>query len=365
MFINLIYFSPLFLILSLSNLIKAIKMYSAVPIFKYIFGSLIGIFILCLNFLIIIIFGNSIQNIALIHRLALLGGHFGILLWFMGMELLEFENHSIVNFMGYKILMLLTVISMVYNLLTIKYIFNGGWQIIYTLLGKILLPVVYGSFFICQFYLFTAQSIRKQLSKPEEKFPKKMIILYFISCFLLVISFIIGSSYPTIIHPFFWTFFASLSQLAFSIIILKIPTLVFTHEEPIYCAIMTDQGACLYSKKFSEGVDINDQLLAGYLAALNIISNKILLNGTKIVRKIKFDDFYLLIQSTKYLKYCYIFKGSSYFSQQKLMNFFDEININVDLKSHLENCLIEGTKVSERNQNILDKIVELHICLSN
>ncbi len=89
------------------------------------------------------------------------------------------------------------------------------------------------------------------------------------------------------------------------------------HEEPILLLILDENGLNLFTKRFLSKSRYDETLLSGFLTAINTFMKETFESSGHIER-IKHQDHTLLIKSQEGLIFCYIFKGRSFFAQNKL-----------------------------------------------
>ncbi|MFW9992548.1 MAG: tetratricopeptide repeat protein [Candidatus Odinarchaeota archaeon] len=98
----------------------------------------------------------------------------------------------------------------------------------------------------------------------------------------------------------------------------------FPPEHPILLLVFTREGVGIFSKNYTPERKINDQIIAGYLTAINMFSSEAFAVSGNIER-IKHDEYTLLIGQKDPLLFCYVFKGQTYTAQQKLNNFIKNL----------------------------------------
>jgi tetratricopeptide (TPR) repeat protein len=96
-------------------------------------------------------------------------------------------------------------------------------------------------------------------------------------------------------------------------------------EQPLLFVIMNETGIALYKYSFSHLIQIDGQLLSGFLSAINSFCTEFL-SGSFDRAKIG-DNFLALARSPPFV-ICYIFKGNSYLAQKKIKNFLKKFDEN-------------------------------------
>lgn len=90
-------------------------------------------------------------------------------------------------------------------------------------------------------------------------------------------------------------------------------------EEPVMILIVGKGGLSLFSQIFSE-TQINDQLVGGFLSAINSFGSEFFEN-TETLDRIMYQEHTLALKPLDPLMFTYIFKGQSYSALQKLDRF--------------------------------------------
>ena len=91
-------------------------------------------------------------------------------------------------------------------------------------------------------------------------------------------------------------------------------------EEPIALLILDNSGKLRYSKKFSDKIDINGNLISSFLSAINIFSQDLFQTDHSIDR-IKHGDYVIMLKSYDAYSICYIFHGDSYLAEKRVEKF--------------------------------------------
>ena len=96
-------------------------------------------------------------------------------------------------------------------------------------------------------------------------------------------------------------------------------------EEPVFITILDKSGSSVFSKEFSNVNQIDDQLMGGFLTALNSFVGEAFASSGGYIDRIKFKDYTFVIKQFGNLVFCYIFKGYSYYAVQKLEDFIGKV----------------------------------------
>ncbi|NHK31726.1 MAG: tetratricopeptide repeat protein [Asgard group archaeon] len=131
---------------------------------------------------------------------------------------------------------------------------------------------------------------------------------------------------------------------------------IFIDEEPILLVIVAEVGIPLFSQYFGPETQINDLLIGGFLTAINSFMQEAFATDGSIER-IKHQDYTLVLQFKKKLRFCYVFKGPSYGAMNKLSNFIHQLE--KPTHSKLVQALIDdksSQKLSIPHKSSLEKL---------
>ncbi|MFX0007115.1 MAG: tetratricopeptide repeat protein [Promethearchaeota archaeon] len=110
---------------------------------------------------------------------------------------------------------------------------------------------------------------------------------------------------------------------------LKVPEI--SNEDPVMLLILTEGGILLFSKKFIEDFSFEDDILGGFLTAINYFISEVFSEG---LDRAVFGHYTLLMMPLQPFLICYIFKGASYFAQHKIKTFVTSLkNDNITWQS--------------------------------
>jgi hypothetical protein len=94
----------------------------------------------------------------------------------------------------------------------------------------------------------------------------------------------------------------------------------YAHEIPIAILIIGEGGSPIFSQYFQEDWTFEDNLFGGFLTAINSFSDELFSEG---LNRANFGEYTLIMDSLPPFLVSYLFKGQSYYAQQKLENFID------------------------------------------
>jgi tetratricopeptide (TPR) repeat protein len=142
---------------------------------------------------------------------------------------------------------------------------------------------------------------------------------------------------------------------------VKLPT--HRPEKPIMLLIVGKSGLSLFSQIFSE-TDINDQLLGGFLSAINSFGSEVFEN-TETLDRIMYQDHTLALKPLESLMFTYIFKGESYSALQKLDKFTGTVQSSTIAWTGLTRTLETGkTLNNSEERTIVDIATEIFLVSS-
>jgi len=93
-------------------------------------------------------------------------------------------------------------------------------------------------------------------------------------------------------------------------------------EQPILLLILAGSGVLLFSYPFSDKWKRDDDLFGSFLSAFSSFSDEFFSQG---LDRAKFGDDTILLQSVGSFSICYLFRGQTYYAQQKLVEFVETI----------------------------------------
>lgn len=129
-----------------------------------------------------------------------------------------------------------------------------------------------------------------------------------------------------------------------------------TQEEPLMLLIITESGITLFSKIFHTPHTLEDQLIGGFLAAINtFIREAFAVSGS--IERIKHQDYTLLLNSVEPFLVCYVFEGPSYYALKKLEQFTKELS-SVSMWQSLMASLRSGIAL-DKSKEIKELVAEI------
>lgn len=131
----------------------------------------------------------------------------------------------------------------------------------------------------------------------------------------------------------------------------------FAREEPIMLLLLHETGVCLYSKKFTSTEEVEDQLFAGFLAAIQAFSNEVF---AQEIDRVKLKKYTLLIEAANQFQLCYVFKGATHTAQKTFSQFIQAVKNTPKIweslvKTHEMSMALEGEEHTTF-ENLLNSI---------
>jgi hypothetical protein len=112
-------------------------------------------------------------------------------------------------------------------------------------------------------------------------------------------------------------------------------------EEPLMLLILDDGGVSLFSKNFASAEQLREQLIGGFLTAINAFMQEAFsVSGS--IERIKHKEYTLLLKTLDPLLFCYVFQGQSYTAIQKLDQFVDNVQNSKQLRDAILNIRSKG-----------------------
>jgi hypothetical protein len=100
-----------------------------------------------------------------------------------------------------------------------------------------------------------------------------------------------------------------------------------SEEEPVLFLILARSGMSMFSKHFISESLLADQLIGGFLTAINAFTQQAF-SESGTIEGIKHQEYTILMNPTDPLLCCYVFKGPSYYALQKLKNFSETVKVS-------------------------------------
>ncbi len=98
-------------------------------------------------------------------------------------------------------------------------------------------------------------------------------------------------------------------------------------ETPQMISIFTENGLSLYSYSFNSESKTDDQILAGFLTAINEFGKQMFTGDTTgtNIEQLKFNNSMILLKKEHNINITYIFNGPSYYALKKLSDLVDKV----------------------------------------
>ena len=351
-----------YLLTNFAFLISILYVYKhrSLNVFYYIFLAQFGIFSLVACYSIFYFLGEPLPGLLKdLLEFTMVFGHvsglLGVFIWFMAMEILDFDENKIKNIFMIRFIYLIIGVTVGLNIFSLGYKWNpiwGNYDLTFTYqLGFILTPFIYAFYLFHQFSLFYFKT-RHFESFIRFPYLKGISYIYYLSILIAIITFTLGGL--NLIPSFTWIFFGAISQLVFSYFLLKIPLVLLTSEIPVRLIILSNLGFSIHLEEFDKTLKVSEQLFAGYLTAINQIGTGVLIdsgsgNVTKVNVGEKGEKITLIFYSLDDIRFCYIYKGKSYYSSTRLENFAKNLCKNERLWQVLQNCAKNRRVLQDKN----------------
>ena len=134
-------------------------------------------------------------------------------------------------------------------------------------------------------------------------------------------------------------------------------------EEPVLFIILQEGGLTAFSSKFREVIKIDDQLIGGFISAVNTFGRQIF-STTGQVERIKHGEYTLIskIVLNKFT-FCYAFKGPSFLATKKFDKLIEKF-LDHPLKKTFISNIRTGYLLDENEDKIMKDLVRECIFLS-
>jgi len=125
----------------------------------------------------------------------------------------------------------------------------------------------------------------------------------------------------------------------------KLPEL--PHEKPeLVLIIGADSGLSVFSKAFRPDRPVAEQLIAGFLTAINaLVRDAFAVEGS--IERIKHQEYTLLLKAIEPFLVSYVFQGPSYFALQKLNQFIEALQASKTVWQAITDALQTRRLVAE------------------
>ena len=105
-------------------------------------------------------------------------------------------------------------------------------------------------------------------------------------------------------------------------------SLEHSEEEPILLLVLSDGGLPIFSYVFSKDWSFEDDLLGGFLSAINSFSGELFSKG---LDRAKFGEHTVFMRAVASFSICYLFKGQSYLAQKRINNFIEQFQNTTEI----------------------------------
>lgn len=126
-------------------------------------------------------------------------------------------------------------------------------------------------------------------------------------------------------------------------------------EEPVLLLILAEGGLSLYSRTFSTSAGVDEQMIAGFLNAIQSFSTEVF---SQTLDRIKLQAYTLLIKFIPPFTLCYVFKGQSYSAHQKLTKFIEIAPQTPRVWGPLLEILETCQTLSQGQQAVVDALLD-------
>ncbi|WP_455464994.1 hypothetical protein, partial [Candidatus Hodarchaeum mangrovi] len=141
---------------------------------------------------------------------------------------------------------------------------------------------------------------------------------------------------------------AELESRVTKLIQKKAETSSLSKEDPYLFMILSRSGMSIFSKHFADDSLVSEQLIGGFLTAINAFTEEAFSQeGT--IEGIKHKDYTILLVPVESFLCCYVFKGSSYFALKKLKRFAETLSLSEIIKDRLTEASHIGLEVSQES----------------
>ena len=99
--------------------------------------------------------------------------------------------------------------------------------------------------------------------------------------------------------------------------------------EPVAIFIIEKSGLTIFSHEFRKDYPLEDQMIGGFLTALNAFGTA-MFSESGIVDQITFKEYTLLMREVHSYVFCYIVKGTTFYSSLRRLEGFIYYVTNID-----------------------------------
>ncbi|MBD3191119.1 MAG: tetratricopeptide repeat protein [Candidatus Heimdallarchaeota archaeon] len=129
------------------------------------------------------------------------------------------------------------------------------------------------------------------------------------------------------------------------------------NEDPILLIILDPSGTSMFSKKFLPDSQFDEQLISGFLFAINNFMQETFA-GKGTIDRITYLDYTLLFKSLEPFLICYAYQGQSYSAQQSLDLFSNNLESSQDIWEALISYTETGFVPDIENLLLLENLVD-------
>jgi len=105
-------------------------------------------------------------------------------------------------------------------------------------------------------------------------------------------------------------------------------SLEHSEEEPILFLVLSEGGLPIFSHVFSKDWSYEDDLIGGFLSAINSFSGELFSKG---LDRAKFGEHTILMKAVASFSICYLYKGQSYLAQKRINNFIEQFKNTTEI----------------------------------
>ncbi|MFX1286432.1 MAG: tetratricopeptide repeat protein [Promethearchaeota archaeon] len=138
---------------------------------------------------------------------------------------------------------------------------------------------------------------------------------------------------------------AELESMVTRLIRKKAEIAELSEEEPVLFLILARSGMSMFSKHFVSDSLLADQLIGGFITAINAFTQQAF-SESGTIEGIKHKEYTILMNPTDPLLCCYVFKGPSYYALQKLRNFSETVKVSDTIWDRLTKASSIGLDIS-------------------
>jgi hypothetical protein len=132
---------------------------------------------------------------------------------------------------------------------------------------------------------------------------------------------------------------------------------IIKKEGPKVILIMEKSGITLFSCQFELGNQIEDQLISGFLTAINAFGNEIF-NVTGTLDQISYNEFNIIMRSIEEFTFCYIFKNQNSFVQvKKLETFISRLRKVDSIWNRLYEAAHQKVRFQTHDSEFMERII--------